>query len=168
MQEVARLTVKDGSGPRHLVFHPGGTFAYIMTEFSSEVIALAYDPKNGTFRELQYISTISPSFRANNQGSAIHISQDGKFLYAGNRGENTIAVFKIDGETGKIELIDRTPTEGNWPRDFTLDPTERFIVAANQESDNIVLFERDPDTGRLTLLPSGLTVSSPVCIKFLH
>ena len=107
-------------------------------------------------------------FNENNQGSAIHISRDGKFLYAGNRGENTIAVFKIDGETGKIELIDRTPTEGNWPRDFTLDPTERFIVAANQESDNIVLFERDPDTGRLTLLPSGLTVSSPVCIKFLH
>ncbi|MGG1676765.1 lactonase family protein [Neobacillus sp. NRS-1170] len=167
LSEVSRLPLKAGSGPRHLVFHPNGTIAYVMTEFSSEVIVLTYHPENGHFTEKQYISTLPDDFKENNQGSAIHISSDGRFVYAGNRGHNSIAVFRADIFSGELSFIEHTSTEGDWPRDFALDPTEKFIVASNQESSNLVLFARDDATGRLTLLNSDIVVPHPVCVKFL-
>ncbi len=168
LTEVSRLPLKGGSGPRHLTFHPNKNLAYIMTEFSSEVIVLNYHPENGHFTEKQYISTLPDDFKENNQGSAIHISSDGRFVYAGNRGHNSIALFSVNEETGELSLIDRISTEGDWPRDFSLDPTEKFIVASNQESNNLVVYARDTETGKLTLLQSDLTVPNPVCVKFLH
>ncbi|MDN3019276.1 lactonase family protein [Paenibacillus sp. BSR1-1] len=168
LSEVSRLPLKAGSGPRHLVFHPNRTIAYVMTEFSSEVIVLTYHPENGHFTEKQYISTLPDDFKENNQGSAIHISSDGRFVYAGNRGHNSIAVFRADILSGELSFIEHTSTEGDWPRDFALDPTEKFIVASNQESSNLVLFSRDDATGRLTLINSDIVVPYPVCVKFLH
>ena len=162
------LPLKAGSGPRHLVFHPNQQFAYIMTEFSSEVIVLTYNSENGHFTEKQYISTLPNDFNENNQGSAIHISSDGQFVYAGNRGHNSIAVFRVDQETGELSFVDRTSTEGDWPRDFMLDPSEKFIVASNQESSNLVLFSRDENTGKLTLIQADIEVPYPVCVKFLN
>ncbi|SMQ83787.1 6-phosphogluconolactonase [Bacillus sp. OV166] len=162
------LPLKAGSGPRHLVFHPNGKFAYLMTEFSSEVIVLTYHPENGHFTEKQYISTLPADFSENNQGSAIHISSDGNFVYVGNRGHNSIAVFRVDVETGELSFVELTSTEGDWPRDFMFDPTEKFIVASNQESSNLVLFARDEESGKLTLIESDIVVPYPVCIKFLH
>jgi 6-phosphogluconolactonase len=161
------LPIKAGSGPRHLVFHPNGKFAYIMTEFSSEVIGLTYYKEDGHFTEKQYISTLPADFSENNQGSAIHISSDGLFVYAGNRGHNSIAVFRVDQETGELSLVERISTEGDWPRDFMFDPTEKFIVASNQESSNLVLYSRDEESGRLTLIQSDIVVPYPVCVKFL-
>jgi 6-phosphogluconolactonase len=168
LEKVSLLPIKAGSGPRHLAFHPNGKYAYIMTEFSSEVIALHYNPENGHFTEIQYISTLPEDFTENNQGSAIHISADGRFVYAGNRGHNSIALFQINQESGELSFVEHTSTEGDWPRDFEIDPSERFIVASNQESSNIVLYSRDEDTGRLTLLQSDITVPHPVCVKFLR
>jgi 6-phosphogluconolactonase len=168
LKEVTRLAVRPGSGPRHLTFHPNGLFAYIMTEFSSEVIALRYHAENGSFEEIQTISTIPEDFKENNQGSAIHISSDGLFVYAGNRGHNSIAVFEVENDTGKLELIERVSTEGDWPRDFSLDPSEKFLVASNQNTGNLVLYSRDAETGKLTLLQSDVNVPDPVCVKFLH
>lgn len=162
------LPLKAGSGPRHLVFHPNQKFAYIMTEFSSEVIVLSYHSENGRFTEKQYISTLPEEFTENNQGSAIHISSDGQFVYAGNRGHNSIAVFRVDQETGELSFVDRTSTEGDWPRDFMFDPTEKFIVASNQESSNLVLFSRDENTGKLALIQADIEVPYPVCVKFLN
>ena len=94
LSKVHLLPLKAGSGPRHLTFHPNGKFAYLMTEFSSEVIVLSYHSETGHFTEKQYISTLPVEFKENNQGSAIHISADGRFVYAGNRGHNSIAVFR--------------------------------------------------------------------------
>lgn len=168
LKEASRLTVKPGSGPRHLVFHPNQTIAYLMTEFSSEVLVLKYNPEDGSFTQLQAISTIPADFTENNQGSAIHISADGKFVYAGNRGHDSIAVFSVEGETHQLRLVELTSTEGNWPRDFVLDPTNQFVVASNQESSNLVLFKRDAATGRLTLLDSDIVVPDPVCVKFFN
>jgi 6-phosphogluconolactonase len=168
LNEVKRLAIRPGSGPRHLTFHPNKKFAYIMTEFSSEVIALKYDSEDGSFTEFQTISTIPEDFKENNQGSAIHISSDGRFVYAGNRGHNSIAIFGVDHDTGKLSLIDRVSTEGDWPRDFSLDPTEKFLIASNQNSSNLVLYSRNTETGKLTLLQSDVNVPDPVCIKFLH
>lgn len=161
------LPLKAGSGPRHISFHPNGKFAYLMTEFSSEVIVLSYHPENGHFTEKQYISTLPNDFAENNQGSAIHISSDGRFVYAGNRGHNSIAVFSVNQETGELSLVELTSTAGDWPRDFNFDPTEKFIVGSNQESNNLVLYSRDENTGKLTLIQSDITVGHPVCIIFL-
>ncbi|MCL6573082.1 MAG: lactonase family protein [Bacillus sp. (in: Bacteria)] len=168
LTKVNLLPLKAGSGPRHLVFHPNGKTAYIMTEFSSEVIVLSYHQENGHFTEKQYISTLPADFNENNQGSAIHISTDGRFIYAGNRGHNSITVFRVDLESGELSFIEHTPTEGDWPRDFSLDPTERFLIASNQESSNLVLFSRDENTGKLSLLQADIAVPHPVCVKFLH
>lgn len=161
------LSVHPGSGPRHIVFHPRKPFAYVMTEFSSEVIVLQYLSEDGSFTVKQVISTIPIDFTGNNQGSAIHISKDGKYVYAGNRGHNSIAVFSVDEASNELNLIERVSTEGHWPRDFVLDPTEKFIVATNQESGNLVLFERNPESGKLALLQSDIAVPDPVCVKFL-
>lgn len=168
LTEANRLELAPGSGPRHLAFHPNNQFAFIMTEFSSEVIALRYHIEDGSFTKIESYSTLPDDFKENNQGSAIHISNDGRFLYAGNRGHNSIAVFKVNSETGELSLVERVSTEGDWPRDFVLDPTEKFIVASNQESGNLVVYRRDAETGKLTVLQSDLKVPYPVCVKFLH
>lgn len=164
--KLQRFPVKKGTGPRHLAFHPNGKFAYCMTEFSSEIITLSYNNENGTFTELQYDSALPNNFSGHNQGSAVHISSDGKFLYAANRGHNSIALFEIE-ESGRIKRLETIHTNGNWPRDFSLDPTERFLLAANQESHTIVLFKRNKETGTLTPLSSIVKVPNPVCVKFL-
>jgi len=161
------LPIKSGSGPRHLTFHPNGKIAYLMTEFSSEVVVLRYDQENGSFKEEQYISTLPAEFTENNQGSAIHISADGHFVYAGNRGHNSIAVFAVNEDTGVLSFVEHTSTEGDWPRDFAIDPSGRYILASNQESSNLVLFTRDEGTGKLTLVQSDIHVPHPVCVKFI-
>jgi 6-phosphogluconolactonase len=136
-----------------------------MTELSSEVIVLRYF-EDGHFEEIQTIATIPNDFTENNQGSAIHVSSDGQFVYAGNRGHDSIAIFKADAD-GQLSLVEIASSEGNWPRDFVLDPTEEFLVGSNQESSNLVLYKRDKETGRLTVLQSDISVPHPVCVKFL-
>lgn len=168
LKEKNSFSVKSGSGPRHLVFHPNGEYVYVMTEFSSEVITFRYEFETAHLTQLQTISTIPNDFHENNQGSAIHISSDGRYVYAGNRGHNSIAVFGVVPESGELKFIEHTSTEGNWPRDFALDPTEKFIVASNQNSNNLALFSRDKITGKLTLLQSDISVPEPVCVKFLN
>ncbi|MDQ6600106.1 lactonase family protein [Bacillus salipaludis] len=168
LTEVSRLSTPAGNGPRHITFHPNGKFAYVMTEFSSEVIFLTYHAEDGHFIANQFISTLPDDFKENNQGSAIHISADGRFVYAGNRGHNSIAVFSVDETTGELSFVYRVSSEGDWPRDFSIDPTGRYMVGSNQESGNLVLYRRDVETGKLTLIERNIEVPFPVCVKFLH
>ncbi|MGE6314085.1 lactonase family protein [Bacillus cereus] len=168
LTEVNRLSVKAGSGPRHLVFHPNGRNVYVMTELSSEVIVLTYNVKDGGFKEVQYISTIPKEFNENNQGSAIHISSDGRFVYAANRGHNSIAVFSVNQDSGELTFVESVCTEGDWPRDFVLDPTGKFLIVINERTSNLVLLSRDEFTGKLKLLQSDVVVPNPVCVKFLN
>jgi 6-phosphogluconolactonase len=168
LEEVQVFTAKPGSGPRHMTFHPNHKFAYVMTELTSEIIVLHYDERDGSFTEQQYISTIPSDFKEINDGSAIHISSDGQYVYAGNRGHNSIAVYKVDQDSGQLTFIEWTSTEGNWPRDFVLDPSEDFLVATNQKSNTMTLFSRDKSTGKLALIQTGVKVPEPVCVKFLH
>ena len=161
------MSFHPGSGPRHLVFHPlNPSIAYLMTEFSSQVIVLNYKGENGSFSEVQVISTLPDDFVENNQGSAIHISKDGRFVYAGNRGHNSIAIFATNQESGELLFVEHVSTEGDWPRDFVLDPKEEFLIASNQNSNNLVLFARDAKNGRLSLLQKDISVPNPVCVKF--
>ncbi|MED1408011.1 MULTISPECIES: lactonase family protein [Bacillus] len=166
--EVSSLSVKPGCGPRHLVFHPNKQLAYVMTELSSEIIVLQYAPQSGSFKEKQYISTLPEEYRKDSYGSAIHISSDGKFVYAANRGHNSIAVFRVNEHNEELTLIETVSTEGDWPRDFSLDPTEKFLIAANERSNTVTLFARDQMKGKLNLMQKGINVPEPVCVKFLH
>ncbi|WP_053220148.1 lactonase family protein [Virgibacillus senegalensis] len=168
LEEINSFSTKPGSGPRHIVFHPNGKYAYVMTELSNEVIVLAYDQTNGSFTQLQSIYTIPDDFTENSQGSAIHISSDGRFVYAGNRGHDSIALFEVKEDGAALSFVEHYSTEGGWPRDFSLDPSEQYLLASNQNSSNLTLFTRDPETGKLELKQKNVTVPNPVCIKFLH
>ncbi|MDC3417958.1 lactonase family protein [Aquibacillus salsiterrae] len=161
------FVTKPGSGPRHLAFHPNGKVAYVMTELSSEVLVLEFNEANGSFQQVQAIAAIPTDFDGVNDGSAIHISPDGKFVYAGNRGHNSIAIFSVSEESN-ITFVDWTLTEGNWPRDFAIDPSGEFLIAANQKSNTLVLFSRDKETGKLSLLQKDVYAPEAVCVKFLN
>lgn len=164
LNEAASVEIKSGSGPRHMVFHPNGTYAYIINELSSELTVLKYTGQS--FDIIQYISALPWGYHGNSIAAAIHMTTDGKFLYTTNRGHDSIATFKIDNNTGLAELIGHTSTQGKHPRDFSIDPTGSFLFVANKDSSNIVGFAINKETGSLTPLGKTYEVPDPVCIKF--
>ncbi|HLR02306.1 MAG TPA: lactonase family protein [Virgibacillus sp.] len=166
LKHIATLKVKSGSGPRHLTFHPNGTHAFLISELSSEVAVLQFDDRNGTFMVKQYMSTIPESFTETNDASAIQITEDGSFIYAGNRGHNSIAVFQVNQETMELTFVEHVSSGGEWPRDFTLDPSGSFLVVSNQHSGNVILFKRDTVSGKLTRTTSEIQIPEVVCLKF--
>ncbi|GGM19864.1 hypothetical protein GCM10011351_02170 [Paraliobacillus quinghaiensis] len=168
LTKVHTLKTKPGSGPRHMVFHPDGKHAYVMTELTSEVIVLEYHAEDGHFTEKQYINAIPSDYNDVNDGSAIHITKDGKFVYVANRGHNSIAAYEVDQATNKLTLVESKSTEGDWPRDFVLDPSNRYLVASNQKTGTLTLFRREETTGKLTMIQAGITAPEAVCVKFLN
>jgi 6-phosphogluconolactonase len=156
-----------GAGPRHLAIHPNGKFAYVLSEVNSTVTAFAYDAKNGSFSTLQTLSTIPKDFKARNDTAEIVVHSSGRFLYASNRGHDSIAEFIIDLARGTLTLAGDFPTQGKEPRNFALDPTGKFLLAANQESNNIVVFRIDQSTGTLTATGQVAQVPAPVDIVFV-
>jgi len=156
-----------GAGPRHLVFSSDGRFLFVINELHSTVKAYSYSAATGTLRELQTISTLSKGFSGNNTAAEIEIDPSGKFLFASNRGEDSIAVFAIDSKTGALRRIETDPSGGKTPRNFAIDPTGSWLVAANQDSDNIVISRIDHKTGHLVSTGEVLAVQSPTCLKFV-
>lgn len=167
LTEVSRVKVDPGTGPRHVVFHPNGKYVYVFGELSSDVVAMTYDKETGKLEPFQTISTIPETHTEFNGGAAIRISSDGKFLYASNRGHNSLVVYSVNESDGTLELIGWTPTEGDIPRDFALDPSGNFVVVGHQESDNLTLFERNVETGRLELVQKDVYAPEVVCVAFL-
>lgn len=165
LKEKARLKVKEGSGPRHLTFHPNGKTAYLFAELSSEIIVLNYHTEKGEFTEKQTISSIPKDYKGINSGAAIRVTSDGRFIYASNRGHDSIAVFSIEKD-GKLTLLEHTKTKGKNPRDFNLDPSESFIVVGHQHSNNLTLFKRNEISGLLTLLQKDFYAPEVVNITF--
>ena len=155
-----------GAGPRHLCFHPTNKYAYLMEEMSGTVVV--YKIKNGALETTQRISSM-PVGDSSNAGSAdIHVSPDGKFLYASNRAEsNTIAIFSINTKNGLLKLIGHQSTLGKTPRNFSFDPSGNFLLVANQNSDEIVIFKVDKKTGLLTDTQKRIAVGKPVCLKWI-
>ncbi|WP_414838775.1 lactonase family protein [Carnobacterium sp. TMP28] len=166
LSEVSRLNVAPGTGPRHLVFHPNQETAYLFGELSSDVLTLRYNLSTGAFTVAQTIPTIPAGYTEFNGGAAIRMSQDGKFVYASNRGHDSIAVFSVSPENNLLSLVEIIPSEGKIPRDFDIDPTGQFIVVAHQDSDNLTLFERNKETGKLSLLQKNVYVPECVCVLF--
>ncbi|MCI8633232.1 MAG: lactonase family protein [Lachnospiraceae bacterium] len=153
-----------GSGPRHMVMSPDGRYAYVACELSSEVAVLAYEKETG-FTLIEQVSTLSPEFPSDrNYPAAIRLTQDGRCLYVSNRGEDSIALFKVNPQNGHISLQNTYSTRGWYPRDFILTGDERLLIAVNQLSDNMVIFRREPETGELTLTDEKTIVNAPVAL----
>jgi 6-phosphogluconolactonase len=159
---------KAGAGPRHFEFHPNKKFAYLVEELTGGISAYRYSARTGELALLQNISTLPPDYLEYAGSADIHVSPDGKFLYASNRGEsNTIAIFSINKETGMLTAIGHQSTLGKTPRNFNFDPGGNFLLAANQNSDEIVVFKIDKATGLLSDTGKRINVSRPVCIKWI-
>jgi 6-phosphogluconolactonase len=172
-EHTGKLTAKDpvkvtaGSGPRHFVFHPNQKWAYLIQEMGGTITAFNY--KNGALKKFQTLSTVPVGFTRSFTGADIHISPDGKFLYASNRdSSNTISIFKINAQTGKLTMIGNEATQGRTPRNFNFDPTANYLLVANQNSDDIIIFRRNAKTGLLRNTGKRISVGSPVCIKWIE
>ncbi|MET0298647.1 MAG: lactonase family protein [Flavitalea sp.] len=155
------ISFKAGHGPRHVSFHPRLPYMYCISENSGTVSSYSYN--DGKFTELQDLSSHPDGFQGTKGSADIHVSPDGKFVYATNRGDaNSIAIFAIDQVTGKISLKGIQSTEGKHPRNFTIDPTGNFLLVANRDSNNIVVFAIDRKTGLLKLHGKPYNVPNPV------
>ncbi|MBS9461844.1 lactonase family protein [Flagellimonas sp. 389] len=164
LKESGYVAVKPGSGPRHFTFHPNGNFSYGVAELSGTITAYSY-----TDGKLEYIEDyLSYSKKQDLYRAAdIHISPDGKFLYASNRGpeEDSISIFSIDENTGRLTLVGHESTYGEHPRNFCLDPSGNFLLVANQFTNNVVVFKRHSETGRLSKLQKELAIKNPSSLQ---
>jgi 6-phosphogluconolactonase len=156
-----------GAGPRHFALRPDGKFAYVVTEIGRNVTVFSNDATKGTLQKLQTVTTLPANFTGRNDDAEIEVLPSGKFLYASNRGHESIAVFAIDSAKGTLTTVEIASTQGKEPRSFEIDPTGTLLFAANQKSDNIVIFKIDAKTGKLTPTGQVLDVGSPVCVKFV-
>ena len=159
------LQMDAGDGPRHLIFHPTKNMAFVINELSGTVVSASIDTATGQLTKISKASTLPDDFEGENSCADIHISNDGNFLYASNRGHNSIAIFSVSSD-GSLKRIANESVRGDWPRNFTLSPDNRFLLVANQRSNNIVVFERNAETGLLSFTGTDVSVSQPVCLKF--
>ncbi len=158
---------KSGAGPRHLAFHPNSAFVFVVNELDSTISSFHFDEKKETLKEIQTVLTLPENFSGANTCADIHVSPNGKFLYATNRGHDSLVVFEIDKKTGKLKYVEHTPTGGKTPRNFIIAPNGKFLLAANQNSDSIIVFKIDERTGKLTKTANKAEVSMPVCLKLI-
>jgi 6-phosphogluconolactonase len=159
--------LQPGAGPRHLTFHPSGKYLYVINELDSSMAAFKYNEQDGTLTHIDTVSTLPSDFSGVSYCADVHVSPSGRFLYGSNRGHNSIVVFEIDTGSGKLKLVEHVSTQGDWPRNFTLDPPGKFLLVANQRSDNVVSFSIDAQTGRLKPTGQIESIPAPVCLKFL-
>jgi 6-phosphogluconolactonase len=160
-------TLDPGAGPRHLAFGPSGHFAYVVNELQSTITAFSYDSSRGALQKLNSVSTLPKGFSGSNDTAEIKVHPNGKFLFASNRGHDSIVVFSIDSHSGALTLVDHFSTQGKTPRNFEIDPTGSFLFVANEDTNNVVVFRIDPNSGKLIATGQTLKVPAPVCIKFL-
>lgn len=160
------VSVNPGGGPRHFTFHPNGKYAYLVLEIEGAV--MAFDYKDGNLQPKQTITMLSPEFKGRVGAADIHVSPDGKFLYASNRGDaNEIVIYSID-KSGKLTYAGRQSSQINTPRNFAIDPSGNFLLVGNQNGNDIAIFRRDKKTGLLTDSGKRINVDKPVCLKFVE
>ena len=165
--EPAFYEALPGSGPRNFTFHPSGRWAYSLNEIANTVDALAWDSDKGVLTRLQNISTLPEGFQGMNTGATVVVDAEGRFLYASNRGDNSVAVFAIDGKLGTLTVVQHIDCGGKGPRHFALDPGNRWLLVANQETSNIVVFARHGRTGLLQATGRQYPLGAPVCLAFV-
>jgi 6-phosphogluconolactonase len=157
-----------GTGPRHLAFHPHRPFAYVVSELRSTVTVLRYAERQGTFEASQTISTLPDDFTGQNLGAEIKVAPSGRFVYASNRGHDSLAIYAADQETGRLSLVGHESTRGIGPRDFAIDPSGALLLVANQDTDTVVTFRIDSDSGTLHATGHVAAVPTPVCLQLVN
>jgi 6-phosphogluconolactonase len=163
----AFVALEPGSGPRHLAVHPSKRYVYVLTELTSHVAMFSWNPATGTLVQRQSIPTVPVGTPPSNSTAEIVVHPNGRYVYASNRGHDSIAVFSVDARNGRLTGIGNTPTGGNVPRNFAIDASGRWLLAANQRSDSIVTFAIDQSTGALTPNGAVTKVPRPVCIAIV-
>lgn len=161
------VELHDGAGPRHFEFHPNGRFVYVISELDSTISAFEHDPETGALDTIETVSALPESFDGESYCADIHFHPSGRWMYGSNRGHDSIAVFEVDDETGRLRVVDHESTRGHWPRNFALDPAGDHLYVENQRSDSIVPFEVDPDSGRLTAIDRRQDLPEPLCMRFV-
>ena len=162
------VAVKPGTGPRHFSIHPSGRFAYTNNELTCEVTAFGRDVTSGELNVIQTISTLPADFNGRKSTAECLVHPSGKFLYVSNRGHDSIAVYTIDPEIGKLATVEITSTGGAEPRNFFITNDGKWLIAENQNSDSIVVFQVDQTRGSIRQTPSQITVGKPVCIRAIQ
>jgi 6-phosphogluconolactonase len=152
-----------GAGPRHLTFHPTAPYAYTINELNNTVTAFHYTAENGALHILAHYSTLPANFTGASLAADIHLTPDGQFLYASNRGHNSIAAFAVASDSGELTSLGHTNTGGDFPRNFVIHPAGTELWVANQNSDNVQLFQLDAQSGHLQPLQE-VRVRTPVCM----
>ena len=165
--EDGEIRLRPGFGPRHAVFHRGLRSVYIVGELSSSVAVFRYETRDGKvrFEQVQELSALPEDFHGENTGAAVRLSPDGRFLYASNRGHDSIAVFRVR-EDGTLESAGFCPSGGRGPRDFAIDPRGEFLLAANEKSGNVAVFRLNSKTGMPEPTGEGASLHAPVCVCF--
>ena len=153
-----------GSGPRHLAFHPTGKVLYVINELLSTVTAFSYDAEKGALAKLQTVSALPAGFSGESWTAEVAVSPDGRFVYGSNRGDDSLAVFRVDAASGRLTAVGHAPVGGKTPRHFTIDPTGGFILVAHQGSGGVAVLRRDPSTGMPTPAGAPVKVDKPVCL----
>ncbi len=166
-QSDLKVRAEPGDGPRHFTFHPDSAHAYAVNELSSTVSAYDYDAATGALAVKQRVSTLPAGWDGDNTCADIHVSPDGRFVYASNRGHDSLATFAVESETGRLTPRGQTSTRGKIPRNFLITPDGRLLLAANQNSGNIVTFWIDEASGELEYTGHEAAVPAPVCLKLL-
>lgn len=163
-REPGRLSMAEGAGPRHLTFHPNGNWIYVLNELNATVTQVI--KSNTGLYEIGISETTLPEgFSDFNLCADIHISSDGKYLYASNRGHHSIVIYEVNSENGTLKLIGHQSTRGEWPRNFKLSPDEKYLLVANQNTNNITCYSRDAESGLLSFVQE-IEAFNPVCITF--
>lgn len=160
------VELHDGSGPRHLEFHPDGRHAYVINELDSTLTAFEYSPDDGALDELETVTTLPEGYDDESYPAEVRVHPSGRWLYGSNRGHDSIAVFEIDEESGGLDIVDHESTRGHWPRHFAIDPEGRYLYAENRRSDSIVSFEIDEGTGELSFMGVKYDLPEPICMVF--
>ncbi len=157
---------KAGSGPRHLVFGANGRFAYVTNELNASVDVYRYD--DGRLAHIETVPMTAPGFAGKVGGGALHLSPDGRFLYATNRGDaNDIVIYAVNAADDKLTLVGRQSSLGKTPREFAIDPSGKWLIVGNQDSDSVFVFRRDIASGRLEPNPARIRIDKPVDFKFV-
>jgi len=163
--DPAYATVKPGAGPRHFDFHPSGRFAYVINELDSTVTAFRYDAGRGVLTEIQAITSLPEGFQRENYPARVH--PDGRFLYGSNRGHDSLAIYRIDQESGRLTAVGHQASGGEWPRNFNFDPSGNWVILGNGNSDNVLVFRMDRDQGTLSQVGKAFAAPAPICFRFL-
>jgi len=166
--EENRVLTTPGAGPRHMDFHPDGRYVFLVNELENSIISYKYHKETGALKMLSTVSTLPDEFQGESIAADIHVHPNGKFLYASNRGHDSLVIFSIDENTGELKVLGFQSTRGEHPRNFCIDPGGSFLLAANKDSNNIVTFEIDKATGFLWPKGQAVHVPQPVCLAFLE